>query len=751
MKKRNKLFLLLLTTLYLISYPSIFAKEKTDQNNTTFSIDLYVDKLGVEISPTLNGIFYEDINQANDGGISAQLIQNNSFQMYNHPVNVDIGPPDKRSSEFSKSPTDIYSWTIVKKGDAKGAVTTINYKPLTVFPEYYNFDPDDEYDDALKYEQYCVRVDIEQAGIEFGLAANGFGIAPHGSEREGFYYSNNTQIPSIPINAGIKYELGLYLQGVDYKGNIKVYLENAEGKLNSNVLTFKDLKGNWSKFTGELTALRNEDNRMAIVGDAAGTFYLDFVTLVPEKSLLWKNGKYGHFRKDLLEALEGLNPAFMRFPGGCVAEGPNYWGQYFWKTTIGPIEERIGIRNHWGTWTSQHIGYYEYLCMAEGLGATPIPVVGVGVNHGGRGRYSYLAPLETEKQRKRFYDIYVQDALDLIEFCNGDISTKWGAKRAKFGHPEPFNLQYLAIGNENRGNEFWERFGIVHDAVVAKYPDIKIISTSGMFASGADFDLNYKYIDEEFPNTIVDEHYYMNANWFYSNLDRYAPNSVRGGQGNSYDRSKPTRVFIGEFADNQQNNAYVSTLAEAAYYTGIEQNSDMVVMAAYAPLLCKKGFSKWHANLIYFDNRGLWRTSNYYYMSLFSNNIGNKTFETSQVKKSDNTIDKNIYTSATIDSHSGEIFLKAVNPEKINKEMTVNIQGDGNKRYQAMLIYMSSEDLTIKNQNEQNYYHGAPDIDTVCYDEAITPDKKDLGIVKGSFKVTIPLHSVNVIKLIPMK
>ena len=745
-KLRKELF-----SLAIIFSISLFTQTFAQQNIATpYHVQLNPDKHGIDISPTLHGIFFEDINQSNDGGISAQLIQNNSFQMYNVPGSSEIGPEGKKFSEFSKSPTEIYGWTVIKKGGAVGTATTVEEKPLVTYNKYYNFDENDQYDDSLKYKQYSIRFDIEKPGEGFGLAANGFGINSHGQEREGHYYSNNTQTPSIPANKGVKYDLELYLQGHKYTGTVSVYLEDAGGKRNSNVLTFKNLPDEWKKYRGRLKAERSADSRLAIVANEAGRFYLDFVTLVPEASQLWRNGKIGDFRKDMLEALEELKPTFMRFPGGCASEGPNYWGQYFWKNTIGPVEERIGVRNHWGTWTSQHIGFYEYFLMAEALGSKPLPVLNNGVTCQFAG-WSYIAPIDTEKEKKRFYDIYVKDALDLIEFCNGDASTEWGAKRISFGHPKPFNLEYLAIGNENSGEAFWERFDIIYNAVKEKYPEITVITTSGARSSGNEFNANYSIIDEKYPNSIVDEHYYSSDSWFYSNTHRYNPGEVRGNQGNTYDRENPTRVFVGEFANNRTNNAYISTLAEAAFATGLECNSDMVVMAAYAPLFCKKGFAKWSSNLIWFDNRGLWRTTNYYYMSLFAKNIGDKAFDiTPFYKTADMAVDSTIYASPTLDTRTGVLYVKAVNAENKEKATTVTING-GAKKYKATLEYISSEDTSVKNQREQNFYSSAPGVEDFNYDEAITPQTLSLGVVSGSFKVTLPVNSVNVIKLVPTK
>ena len=727
------------------------------------TLTLKPKKKGIHISPTLSGIFFEDINQSVDGGISAQLIQNNSFQAYN--------VPDGPENEFSTCDTVFFGWTVLRGEGAKGSARAVADKPLVPdLKRWYDFDPNDKYDDELRYQQYSVRFDVEQPGAGFGIAANGFGIAEY-KRGPGLIYSDNTQTPSIPAQQGVDYDLSLYLQGAAYGGNISVYLEDAAGQRNSNVVTISRLGGQWQKYAGTLVAERSVDCRLAIVADAPGTFWLDFVTLVPEASQLWKGGKYGPFRKDLLEALEALHPTFMRFPGGCASEGPNYFGQVFWKNSIGPREERIGFRNHWGYWTSQYIGFYEYLLMAEGLGAAPLPVLNNGVTCQFAG-HSYIAPLDTQADRDRFYNIFVKDALDFIEFCNGGPETEWGARRAALGHPEPFHLKYLGIGNENQGPEFWERFDIMYNAVKARYPDIVIVSTAGAADAGREFNANMAIIDAKYPDTIVDEHYYKGDDWFYSNRDRYNPGKERGAEGHTYDRKKPTRVFVGEFANNRANNAYSSAMAEAAYWTSLERNSDMVVMAAYAPLFCKKGFNKWDSNLIWFDNRGMWRSCNYWYQQLFSV-AGDRAFAMSDAMDGKRADDK-VYTSPTIDSRTGEIFIKFVNAEALDKLFTVKT-GSG-VTYEATLEFVSSHDTSVKNQGDQNYYSSHPDYATppmvggpaagerpalvnmafrfgrrVKYTEAVVPHTKDLGVVRKSFDFTMPENSIGILRLKPVK
>ena len=527
---------------------------------------------------------------------------------------------------------------------------------------------------------------------------------------------------------------------------MSVYLEDAQGRANSETFVINNLKNEWTKHTATLKAERTADCRLVVIADKEGTFYMDFVTLLPEASELWMDGKMGPFRKDLMQALADLNPTFMRFPGGCASEGTNYFGQVFWKNSVGDVEQRLGFRNHWGYWTSQYVGFYEYLLMAESLGATPLPVLNNGVTCQFAG-HQYIAPLETPEDKQRFYNIFVKDALDFIEFCNGSTDTEWGAMRAKMGHPQPFNLKYLGIGNENKGEAFWERFDIMYKAIKEKYPEIIVVTTSGAADAGKEFNDNYAQIDEKYPDTYVDEHYYKGDDWFFKNRDRYNADKVRGGQGLTYDRERPTRVFVGEFANNRTNNAYASTLAEAAYYTSLEQNSDMVVMAAYAPLFCKKGFNKWNSNLIWFDNRGLWRTTNYYYMKLFSK-AGNMTFQTSDVMNGE-AVDEHIYISPTINTTSGEIYLKLVNSEPIAKELEVAL--DNRNTYKVAIEYMTTDDTSIKNQGHQNYYSSYPGIVNFNYNEAIVPQTIGFGPVKKNFIVDIPQNSVCVIKLIPVK
>ena len=247
------------------------------------------------------------------------------------------------------------------------------------------------------------------------------------------------------------------------------------------------------------------------------------------------------------------------------------------------------------------------------------------------------------------------------------------------------------------------------------------------------------------PTTAIGEHYYKGDDWFFSQGNRYAPDAKRGNQGLTYDRSRKTRVFVGEFANNNANNAYHSALAEAAYWLSLERNSDMVVMAAYAPLFCKKGYNKWNSNLIWFDNRGLWRTTNYYYQQIFSLG-GNRALKYEDVLNGSEA-DTKVYTSPTIDTQTGTVYLKFVNAEA--KDKLVNVRLDTDATYQAEVEFMTAHDTNIKNQGDQNYYSSHPDVPAdFSYHEAITPQTKALGTVKSTFTFTMPENSVGVVRLL---
>jgi len=545
----------------------------------------------------------------------------------------------------------------------------------------------------------------------------------------------------MPIERNVGYDLSLYLQGADYRGTVRVWLENAAGERNSNVLDLPRPGAAWTKASGRLTAQRTENSRLVIAGSAMGTFRLDYVVLKPEPARLWRAGAAGGLRKDMADAMAAIKPQFLRFPGGCASEGKSQDRLYNWKHTVGAPETRRQMPNYWGYWSSNEIGFFEYFRFAEALGAEPLPVVGLGMTcpfH--RGPHYYEAPIDTTACSEcfdQYLATYVQDALDLIEFANGDVSTRWGRLRAELGHPEPFDLKYISLGNENWGESFWERFDVMYRAVRAAHPEITIVSTAGPYAAGRQLNENYRHIDEKYQGTIVDEHYYMASTWFLDNTHRYDPTSVRGDQGLAYDRARPTRVFVGEYADANSANHFMSALYEAAFTTGLERNSDMVVMASYAPLFCKQGMTNWNSNLIWFDNRGLWRTPNYWYQWIFSNHVGNRAVTDRFATYDDPAAPPDVFTSPSLDTGTGTVFLKIVNPEPHPREIRVVLRGSGGIERRASYVRIRSDDLLVRN-------HGTPD-----YTELVQPVTQDLGTVRDDVVISVPGQSVGALVLRP--
>jgi alpha-L-arabinofuranosidase len=368
-------------------------------------------------------------------------------------------------------------------------------------------------------------------------------------------------------------------------------------------------RGEWRKYTAAFTATRTSNRGRLTVATTHATA-LDMVSLFPRDT--YKN-QPGGLRKDLAEKIEALHPGFVRFPGGCLvntgsmadysaASGYQRKRAYQWKDTVGPVEERATNANFWGYNQSYGLGYYEYFRFAEDIGAMPLPVVPALVTGCGQNR-----AVDDEALLKR----HIQDTLDLIEFANGPATSTWGKVRAEMGHPKPFGLTHLEVGNEeNLPREFYARFEKFRAAIEAKYPDITVISNSGPDDSGTVFDTAWQ-LNREGGVDMVDEHYYNSPEWFLQNNDRY----------DSYDRQGP-KVFLGEYAS--QGNTWKNGLAEAAYMTGLERNADVVELASYAPLLANEDYVQWRPDLIWFNNRASWNSANYEVQKLFMNNTGDR-------------------------------------------------------------------------------------------------------------------------------
>ncbi|SEC07382.1 alpha-L-arabinofuranosidase C-terminal domain-containing protein [Streptomyces sp. PAN_FS17] len=410
----------------------------------------------------------------------------------------------------------------------------------------------------------------------------------------------------IRIEQGKRYDFSVWARA-DSGTTLTVALKDAAGAL----ATARQMavKGGWAKYRATFTSTRTSNRgRLAVAATDAAA--LDMVSLFPRDT--YRNQQNG-LRKDLAEKIAALHPGFVRFPGGCLvntgsmedysaASGWQRKRSYQWKDTVGPVEERATNANFWGYNQSYGIGYYEYFRFSEDIGAMPLPVVPALVTGCGQNR-----AVDDEALLKR----HIQDTLDLIEFANGPATSKWGKVRAEMGHPRPFRLTHLEVGNEeNLPDEFFDRFKQFRAAIEARYPDITVVSNSGPDDAGTTFDTAWK-LNREANVEMVDEHYYNSPNWFLQNNDRY----------DSYDRSGP-KVFLGEYAS--QGNAWKNGLSEAAFMTGLERNADVVKLASYAPLLANEDYVQWRPDLVWFNNRASWNSANYEVQKLFMNNVGDR-------------------------------------------------------------------------------------------------------------------------------
>ncbi|MFG2028062.1 alpha-L-arabinofuranosidase C-terminal domain-containing protein [Streptomyces sp. NPDC048825] len=416
--------------------------------------------------------------------------------------------------------------------------------------------------------------------------------------------TNSGYNTGISVEKGKVYNFSVWA-GAEQASALTVTLADADGALaEARRVT---ARGGWARYTAKFTATRTSATGRLTVA-AAGPVALDMISLLPRDTYK------GHgLRRDLAEKIAALDPSFVRFPGGCLVNTGSMEGydeasgwqrkrSYQWKDTIGPVEQRATNANFWGYNQSYGLGYYEYFQFSEDIGAMPLPVVPALVTGCGQNK-----AIDDDALLKR----HIQDTLDLIEFANGPVTSEWGKKRAKMGHPKPFNLTHLGVGNEeNLPNEFFARFKQFRAAIEAKYPDITVISNSGPDDSGSTFDTAWK-LNREGNVDMVDEHYYNSPQWFLQNNDRY----------DSYDRNGP-KVFLGEYAS--QGNAFKNALSEAAFMTGLERNADIVKLASYAPLLANEDYVQWRPDMIWFNNHASWNSASYEVQKLFMRNVGDR-------------------------------------------------------------------------------------------------------------------------------
>jgi alpha-N-arabinofuranosidase len=624
-------------------------------------ITVMADKPTADVQPTMWGVFFEDINFAADGGLYAELVKNRSF-------------------EFS---LPMIGWNLVRdKGDGR---TMISF-----------------YSPANEANPRYLRMVVDAESGVFGLSNDGF--------------------RGMGIKKDLQYNFSVSAR-ISEGSNLKMKIELISSK--GEILGSSDLagfSGDWKKYNASFRSVQTEPKAMLrILFTGKGTIDLDLVSLFPADT--WK-GRPNGLRKDLVQMIADLKPGFIRFPGGCIVEGRELTNRYQWKKTVGPVDDRKLIMNRWNVEMQDHLtpdyfqtfglGFFEYFQLAEDLGAEPLPILNCGMSC--QFNAGEVVPLNE-------LDPYIQDALDLIEFANGDITTKWGKLRESMGHSAPFNLKFIGVGNEQWEEQYIERYKMFEKVLKIKHPEIKIVSGSGPSASGKYFDLAWKELKKLSPD-LIDEHYYMPPEWFFNNAGRY----------DNYDR-KGIKVFAGEYAahwkdakESESRNTWYSALAEAAFMTGLERNADVVNMASYAPLFAHVEAWQWRPDLIWFDNLTSIGTPNYYVQKIFSNYKGSQVIPVLSDGKSMAGQDS-LYASATIDRKTGNVFVKLVNISKRSRSVSLNLQG--------LKFNKDCHVETLKSTSLSDY-------NSISAPKLIYPVIKTLAITGKKINIAVDPISVNV-------
>jgi alpha-L-arabinofuranosidase len=570
-------------------------------------IIVQANKTIADVKPTMWGVFFEDINFAADGGIYAELVKNRSF---------DFSLP-------------MMGWKQVRL-DGNGRTLPTLYSP------------------ANPLNPHFLEVVVDAQTGSFGIVNEGFrGMGIKKDEAYNF---------SVSARVGANSALKMKLELLNSTGTV---IGNSEITGLTNV---------WKKYTAIIKPTETDPKaQLRILWSGKATIDIDMVSLFPATT--WKN-RPGGLRSDIVQLIADLKPGFIRFPGGCIVEGRDLTNRYQWKTTVGPVEERKLIMNRWNVeirdrqapdyFQTFGLGFFEYFQLAEDIGAEPLPILNCGMScQFNAGEVVPLSDLNP----------YIQDALDLIEFANGGITTKWGKLRYTMGHAKSFNLKYIGIGNEQWDEQYIERYKEFEKVIKSKYPDIKIVSGSGPSASGTLFDYAWRELKKLGP-ALIDEHYYMPPEWFLKNAGRY----------DSYDR-KGIKVFAGEYAahggeatESESRNSWYSALAEAAFMTGLERNADVVNMASYAPLLAHVEAWQWRPDLIWFDNLNAIGSPNYYVQKIFSIYKGTQVVPVLTKGKPLMGQDS-LYSSATFDKNAGKAYIKLVNVSRSPKYSKITLEG----------------------------------------------------------------------------
>lgn len=699
-----------------------------------------------EVSDTLYGVFIEDISKAGDGGLVSNLVYNNSFE-YNDTA--------EENAELNEA-----YWRFTNIGHTVSS------------------------DDAMNENNTHYEV-LEVNGR--GLVSN-LGCVEHWDYKTYDPNEKLQEKADMGFKEGLDYDFSCYIKNIDFDGEISVYLDGDKNPQTAYQLDISNTGADWRKVETVLTSAATEDGALTIELNGSGTLYLDFVELIPQDSYGYGDSKwkYTTLRADLVDALQKLSPSFIRFPGGCFCEGDSLDNLFDWKKTIGPLEERKQSYNVWrnddaGDYyiNSNAMGYGEYFNLCEDLGAEPVPCLNAGLTCQGRNGFDINVDareklsMTDEEFRQYLIDVrgysesdgegienrtnevnalgytseadfdayletialtpgtpewqnYVQDILDLIEYANGDSTTTyWGAIRAANGHEEPYDLKYIGLGNENWGDVYWRNFDALYKAVKAAYPDITIITTSGTWLEGADFERAWETVNASYRDCYVDEHYYTSGSYMYEINDRY----------DGYDRSG-AKVFVGEYAATadgvgtiQTKSNMLEAVEEAAYMTGFERNSDIVAMTAYAPTFAKINSQNWTVNMVWFDSRRTVLTPAYFTQMLYSNNTGTKYVDASF--SSDIPVSE-LAQSVTIDEEEQAIYVKLVNSSGSKRTVSIDASAFGSINC-ASNQFISADYASACNEVDTDYF--------------VAPQQQELSVSNGVISVDTGKYSVNVIRI----
>jgi len=626
-------------------------------------MEVNTKKIGAPVQPTMYGIFFEDINYAADGGLYAEMVKNRSFEF----------------------PQNLMGWRAYGKFEVR------NDGPFDRNPHYVR------------------------------LAYSGHNDKFTGLENEGFF--------GIAVKKDATYRFSLWARCPEGgKSTLEVsFVDNDTMGEDQRFVTVKvDISGKeWKKYSATLKSPRTEAKgalRIFLAGDKSTTD-VEHISLFPTDT--WK-GRENGMRKDLAQALYDMHPGVFRFPGGCIVEGTDLESRYQWKNSVGPVENRPLNENRWhytfghrffpDYYQSYGLGFFEFFQLCEDFGCEALPVISCGLS------CQFQNPDPTKPGvhvALDDLDSYIQDALDLVEFANGPVDSKWGKVRADMGHPEPFNLKYLGVGNEQWdydeehggfGPVFTERLKKFNAALRAKYPELKLIGTTGPNSEGWDFDLLQPRM-KELKVDLYDEHYYRNEQWFLSHGLRY----------DTYDRKGP-KVFAGEYACHGSNdhkwNHYYTSLLEAAHMTGIERNADIVHMATYAPLFAHVEGWQWRPDAIWFDNLRMFKSVSYYVQQMYAMNKGTNVLSLTMDKKpvAGQEGQGGLFASSVFDKNTDEVIIKVINTSKQSQPISIQLTGMKGERM-AQTITLS--------------HNGMDDENTLDNPERITPKNGTLKLDIG--------------------